>query len=117
MIIGIVGSRRYTDKEKVNTLVDALSTRHTIVSGGCRGVDTWAIERAKSRGMKTKEILPVLDDCNTRYQVVEAFYSRNKRLVDECDCIFAFVAKDRKGGTENTIKWAEKAGIQVFIYE
>lgn len=117
MNIAIVGSRRYQNKNKIETLVDALSTKHTIVSGGCEGVDTWAVERAKSRGMNTKEITPDLENIETHYDMVQRYYARNKKVVQESDCVFAFVAPDRKGGTENTIQWCKKLNVEVFIYE
>lgn len=117
MKIAIVGSRRYQNQKAVEMLVDALSIKHTIVSGGCRGVDTWAEERAKSRGMQTEIYLPEITDKMARHEVVAEYYRRNKQVVDACDCVFAFVSPDRKGGTENTIRQAMKAKKEVFIYE
>ncbi|MFW9952190.1 MAG: YpsA SLOG family protein [Candidatus Thorarchaeota archaeon] len=87
----------------------------TIISGGCKGVDTWAIERAKERGMKTKEFLPNLKDCKHRGEFTQAYYNRNEQIVKASDIIVAFVMPDRKGGTENTIKWAKEYGKFIYI--
>jgi predicted Rossmann fold nucleotide-binding protein DprA/Smf involved in DNA uptake len=117
MMVAIVGSIRYTDKKKVEQVVDAIGKKHTILSGGCRGVDTWAVNRAKENGIATKVIEPEMYTAKNFYQIVDAYYERNKKIAETCDCMIAFVAKDRKGGTENAIKYALKANKQVFIYE
>ena len=54
MNIGIVGSRRRLDKQSVLNLVDNLPKDAIVISGGCIGVDTWAVERAKQRGLKVQ---------------------------------------------------------------
>ena len=39
----------------------------------------------------------------------------NKRIVDDADMVVTLVSPDRKGGTENAIKHAEKAGKPVTL--
>ena len=110
MKIGIVGSRRRTDKDTVFGLVMKLPIYAEIVSGGARGPDTWAVEAAKSRGMKTRVFRPHFTDRKDRFKVIEAYYRRNRQIAEYSDIIFALVAPDRKGGTEYTIKHARKKG-------
>lgn len=113
--IGIVGSRRRVDKYNVLKLVDSLPLDCVVVSGGCRGVDTWAENRAKQRGMKTLIFKPDLSNIKNRYDMINRFYVRNKKIAERSDVIIAFVAPDRRGGTENTIKWAKMFGKTVFL--
>ena len=113
MRVGIVGSRRRKDKHKVIELVDSLEPDTVIVSGGCRGVDTWAVERAKERGLKTEIYKPDLGKHLGRFDIINKYYERNKKIAQNSDIMYAFVAPDRRGGTENTIKWAKKFGVEV----
>ena len=116
MKVGIVGSRKRIDKSNVIKLVDSLNKKDIVVSGGCKGVDTWAIERAKERKMNTIIILPEKPTIETTYfDAVKRFYKRNEAIAKEADIIYAFVSFDRKGGTENTIKHAKKLGKEVVI--
>ena len=41
----------------------------------------------------------------TYYDTVKMFYARNDLIVKDSDILIAQVAEDRKGGTENTIKY------------
>jgi hypothetical protein len=40
---------------------------------------------------------------------------RNQRIVDDSDLIIAFIAPDRTGGTEDTIRRAMRAGKPVEV--
>jgi len=115
MRIGIVGSRRYTNRKVVEDLVASLPKNSVIISGGCRGVDTWAVEKAKELGYDYKEHIPILKGCSYRWEFTQAYYERNKLIVDDSDVIYAFVMDDRKGGTENTIKHAIQSNKKVII--
>jgi hypothetical protein len=44
-----------------------------------------------------------------------ATYARNQAIVDASDRIIAFVAPDRAGGTEDTVRRAERAGKPVEL--
>jgi hypothetical protein len=57
----------------------------------------------------------LLEGTCSHWQVAERFYARNQRVVDDCDRIIAFVALDRLGGTEDTIRRAWKAGKSVEV--
>lgn len=115
MDIGIVGSRKRLDKGNVIKLVDSLNDNDTVISGGCRGVDSWAEERAKERGLKVIVFKPDLSDIKNKGDMIHRYYTRNKLIANECDVLYAFVSSNRKGGTENTIKHAKELNKEVII--
>lgn len=115
MNVAIVGSRRRSDKDSVINFVNNLPQDDTVISGGCEGVDTWAIEAAKARGMKWRIFFPDMSGAKTYYDRCNRYYSRNEHVVKNSDMVVAFVSTDRKGGTENTIKWAGKYNKPVMI--
>jgi predicted Rossmann fold nucleotide-binding protein DprA/Smf involved in DNA uptake len=117
MKYGIVGSRRRKDKETVVAFVNELQKDDVVVTGGCRGVDTWAAEAAAARSLRTRTIRPDTSKCRTRFEVADAYYDRNRRVAEESDMLVAFVASDRRGGTENTIAHARRLGKPVRIVE
>jgi predicted Rossmann fold nucleotide-binding protein DprA/Smf involved in DNA uptake len=114
--IGIVGSRRWKNREMVEVLVHMLPGDVTIVTGGCDGVDTWAAETARQRRLVVVEHLPDLPpDGSPRWKFTKAYHTRNRLIAEDVDVLFAFVAKDRRGGTENTIQYAMKLNVQVEV--
>ena len=116
MNIGIVGSRRWKNREDIEGLVNTLAADTTVVSGGARGVDTWATQAARKRGLKVVEFLPESQpNGSPKWKYTQAYYARNRQIAEYSDVIYAFVASDRKGGTENTIKHANEIGTPVNI--
>lgn len=116
MKVAIIGSRTRQDKQNVVDLVNSLPEDAVVISGGCRGVDTWAAEAAKARGLMVCEYLPNLPaKGSARHEFTKAYYARNKLIAEAADVVYAFVSADRKGGTENTIGHAKKAGTKVII--
>lgn len=116
--VGIVGPRRRTDRDSVTALVNSLPEGSEIVSGGCNGVDSWAASAARNRGLSVGvwypdfshfEILSYEERC-------QRYYDRNKKIAELPDIIHAFASLDRRGGTENTIKWARQLGVEVVIH-
>jgi hypothetical protein len=95
--------------------VSTLAPGTVVVSGGCRGVDTWAAEAARARGLMVEEHRPDLDGVRSRGEVARRHHQRNQRVVDACDCLVAFPAPDRTGGTEDTIRRALRAGKPVRL--
>lgn len=115
MKVAIVGSRRRTDREAVIAAVNALPVGTIVVSGGCAGPDQWAAEAAEARGLTVREHLPKTEGCRQRFEFTKANYARNQAIVDDCDRVIAFVDASRKGGTEDTIRRANKAGRPVDL--
>lgn len=104
MKVAIVGSRSRLDKHNIIKVVDSLDKDDIVVSGGCKGVDTWAEERARQRNMQVKIFKPNLSNIQDRGDMIQRYYDRNYLIAKEADIIYAFVAVNRKGGTENTIE-------------
>jgi hypothetical protein len=113
--VGIVGSRRRTDREAVDACVAELGPKIVVITGGATGPDRWAEEAARARGLVVVVHKPDLDGSLTRWQAADRYYARNQRIVDDSDMIIAFVAPDRTGGTEDTIRRAEHAGKPVEV--
>jgi len=113
--VAIVGSWRRTDREAVEACVAALAPGSIVISGGCRGVDCWAAEAARRRGLDLVEHRPDLAGVRSRSHAAGRYYARNQRIVDDVDRVFAFPAADRTGGTEDTIRRALAAGKPVEV--
>jgi hypothetical protein len=47
--------------------------------------------------------------------ITRRYHARNQQIVDAADEVFALVAPDRRGGTEDTMRRAERKGIRVTI--
>ena len=114
--VGIVGSRRWTNQAAVETLIHMLPEGTTIISGGCKGVDTWAVNTARYRGLNVIEYLPDLPPAGSpKHEFTKAYHARNLQIAENSDVLYAFVAKDRRGGTENTIKHAMGLDVRVEV--
>ena len=115
MRYGIVGSRSRRDSKSVVDFVKSIPQESVVISGGCIGVDTWAVKSARMRGIKTVEHLPDKTGCSKHWEFTKAFHARNQKIAEDCDILVAFVSDDRKGGTEDTIRRARKLGKEIII--
>ncbi len=115
MRIGVVGSRRRTDREAVEACISELAPATVVVTGGAKGPDQWAEAAARARGLTVVVHRPDLQSVRVYYQAAQRHYDRNQRIIDDCDQIIAFVASDRTGGTEDTIRRAERTGKPVEV--
>jgi hypothetical protein len=86
-----------------------------VITGGAEGPDRWAEQVARTRGFEVVVHRPDLGGVHGRWEAAERFYARNQRIVDDSDLVIAFVAPDRAGGTEDTIRRAPRreAGREV----
>jgi len=114
--IAVIGSRRFKNKYLIENFIEELPQNSIIISGGCKGPDIWAENKAKKLNIAIEIYLPKLDNLKNKYEIIEAYYSRNREIINHCDIVHAFVTSDRKGGTEYTIKYAHKLGKPVFIH-
>ncbi len=113
--VAIVGSRRRTDRETVDRLVGQLPEGTVIVSGGAPGPDTWAEEAASKYGRGMRVFRPDFKGAHSQGQLTRRYHARNQRVVDLADEMFALVASDRRGGTEDAIRRAQRKGIPVTL--
>lgn len=115
MKYGIVGSRQRKDKKRVFEFVQSLNDEDIVVSGGCEGVDTWAENAARERGIKTIVHHPKQSTGGNKFDAMNAYKARNRLIAEDCDILVAFVSPERKGGTELTIRYAKNLGKEVVI--
>lgn len=79
------------------------------VSGGARGADTYAREFAQKNNLPLQEFLPEYDKYGKR-----APLTRNKLIVEACDCLIAFWDGQSRG-TKFTIDYAVQMGKPVKV--
>ena len=131
MKVGIVGSRKYTNKNKIKDFIyelkEAFGDKVEIVSGGCKfGADKYAKKFALEFDMKYVEFPAVHESYNMhcilpRYKygkpyAVWHFFERNKEIAKYSDKIVAFIPEGIKSnGTMNTIEHAQKMKKKVVI--
>lgn len=113
--VAVIGSRRRHDRGAVEHLIATLPAGSVVVSGGCRGPDSWAAEAARRRGLPVTVHRPDLTGVRCRGEAAGRYYQRNQAIVDDADQVVAFVAPDRRGGTEDAIRRAEAAGKPVTL--
>ena len=107
MKLAVIGSRNcpHIDLEDyITTLPDA------IVSGGARGVDTYAREFALRHKIELIEFKPDYKKYGRRAPLV-----RNKQIVDACDCVMA-IWDGSSRGTMHTIRYARKMNKPITIF-
>jgi len=108
MKLGIVGSRQRNSMADKGILMKRVLDLKPgmIVSGGCKkGADKFAEEIAETLGIPITIFYPKTGNARHMGDVVRAYYARNKLIAQNSDHLIALVAPDRKGGTENTIKY------------
>lgn len=117
-VIGIVGSRRRDSDEDFSLMVTAFQAVREhypavrVVSGGCpKGGDRFAEIIARQFGLTITIHYPDWNGPAGR----GAGFVRNTKIAQDCDVLLAMVAPDRAGGTEDTVKKAEKLGKQVIL--
>jgi len=119
--LAIVGSRSITDESLVNkyikTFIDAYSNKlnipassYVIVSGGARGVDTFAEKFADKNGLPSVIIKPDWERFGRKAGMI-----RNGEIARLSDVVLAFVDKDT-GGTWDTIKKSKKLNKRVYVF-
>jgi len=117
MNIGIVGARKYGDRQSVIDLVKSLPFESVIITSSCNGVCTWVREEAEKRGMKVMRFTPDLSNIRAWFEIPKRYYQRNKELVAACDLLHAFLSQEDgfKGGTRFEVEYAVRLGIPVQI--
>lgn len=120
-IIGVVGSRRRNTKEDFDACDKAISDnlrrgekrgdRDQLVSGGCHlGADRFAEIIAKRDGLSI-----TIHYADWEGTGRGAGFVRNGLIARDCDILIALPAPDRTGGTEDTIRKAERLGKPVIL--
>jgi hypothetical protein len=118
MNIGIVGARKYQNRQSVLDLVMALPAEATIITRSCKGVCTWVKEVAEEREMKVIVFAPDLENIRAWFDVPKRYYQRNKEMVEACHLVHAFISAEDGfvGGTRFEVEYAESLGVPVQIH-
>jgi len=118
MKIGIVGARKYQDKQSVLDLLTNIPPGETVITSSCRGVCTWAKEAAEQRGMKVIVFTPDLSSIRAWFDIPKRYYQRNKEMVEACDLLHAFISAEDGfiGGTRFEVEYAVSLGIPIQVH-
>lgn len=115
LVVAIVGSRSWQDKNAVYRYVDSLPEETVVISGGAPGVDTLAAIATKQRirlGADLRfDVIPAMWDVYGK----SAGMKRNGAIVALADRIVAFWDGQSRG-TADTIAKARRAGKPVEIH-
>jgi hypothetical protein len=116
--VGIVGARKYRDRQSVKDLVAYLPQNTVIVTSSCRGVCTWAKEVALKRGIEVEVYAPDLNNIRSNFEVADRYYQRNRELIEKCDLVHAFLSEEDgcTGGTGFEVDYASRIGRPVELH-
>ena len=110
MKLAIVGSREWTDFDRLAFAADALNPS-SIVSGGASGADALARRYAQERGLPLTEHLP-----DETKGFPACFHIRNRQIAADCGQVLACIIGDSRG-TASTVREARRLGKPVTILE
>ena len=116
--VGIVGARKYRDRQSVKDLVEYLPLNTTIVTSSCRGVCIWTKDFAEKRGIRVEVFAPDLNNIRSNFEVAERYYQRNRELIEKCDLVHAFLTEEDgcTGGTGFEVDYASRIRRPVELH-
>jgi hypothetical protein len=134
MRVIICGARDYKREVVIQTFLDGLYKEHGdklyVIEGGAKGADRIADEWCQKNWTSDHRNhwqccaeWEVYKEDGTKYTDKQAGHIRNKKMLDEGkpDIVFAFKDdfnwKLDKGGTENMVKIAAKAGVPTYVVQ
>ncbi len=109
--LAVVGSREYTDYERVRKAIESFPHVKIIVSGGAKGADTLAERAASELGLEFE----VFRADWKRYGQ-GAGPMRNTKIVENSDAVLAFILPGSRG-TLDTLKKATKRGLRLWVIQ
>jgi len=119
MKLAIVGSRSIDDEAWAWEKIDKFIQEHivfplVIISGGSKGIDSFAQRYASSKGYDYIQYLPLHQvDRATKYFPAH-FHARNRQIVDNSDKILVLWDGTSRG-TENTIYYAREKSKPTMV--
>jgi predicted Rossmann fold nucleotide-binding protein DprA/Smf involved in DNA uptake len=108
--VAIVGSREHTNEKQVRAYVRTLEPGTVVVSGGAKGVDSWAVGEAEKLGLETVVFHP-----DRKAHKHRAALMRNHLIVRHADRVVAFW-DGKSTGTMYTVRIARAAGKPVEVF-
>lgn len=116
-VVAIVGSRTFRDAPRATAVVEAavarIAAKHptaTIVSGGAKGVDTWAERAAQKHGLECKVIRPDWDKHGKGAGMI-----RNTEIIEAASHVLA-IWDGFSRGTADSLRKARKAGKPTSVW-
>ena len=113
--VAIIGSKIVANPETARKVIKEIldvEKPSLVISGGCQGIDTIAIEEAKKKGIKYKEFFPEIKRWNGGGKI--GFKERNLQIAEECDILYRIYNKNTTTyGSGWTADMAEKLGKKV----
>ena len=118
--IGIIGSRRRDTKADYQLLrkmfFEIYEDGDKIVSGHCpKGADAMAEIIADELNLTEANGKLILHRADWNKYGKGAGFVRNTYIAEDADVLICVVAEDRTGGTEDTIRKAEKMGKSIIL--
>ena len=111
MKVAIVGSRHFSEPDRVTDYVNSLPARASIITGSASGVDAAATKAARAKGMPVQVMPASFEEASDASKAA----ARNQRLIDACDVLVAFWDGASKG-TRNTVERALDSGKEVHVF-
>jgi len=112
MKLGVIGSRSFSDKEKLFRVLETYVDRTALlVSGGAKGADSLAECWAAENNVLLELFLPDFSAYGRG-----AYRIRNERIVDNVNLIIAFW-DGKSPGTKMTLDYAKKKGVEIKIID
>ena len=111
MKLAFIGSKEFTDYEKLKFSLDKIKDISKIISGGAHGTDTFAKKYAQENNIAFLEFPPDFSKYGK-----DAKHIRDKLIVKNCDKIIAFY-DGKCEGTKYTLDYGKKLGKQIIIIE
>jgi hypothetical protein len=109
--VAIVGSRHYSEPDRVSDYVNALPRGASIITGSASGVDAAATKAARAKDIPVQVMPASFDEMADASKAA----ARNQRLIDACDVLVAFWDGASKG-TRNTVERALDSGKEVHVF-
>jgi predicted Rossmann fold nucleotide-binding protein DprA/Smf involved in DNA uptake len=109
--VAIVGSRHFSEPDRVADYVRSLPAKASILTGSASGVDAAATKAAREKGIPVQVMPASFDEMADASKAA----ARNQRLVDACDVLVAFWDGGSKG-TRATVERALDSGKEVHVF-
>jgi predicted Rossmann fold nucleotide-binding protein DprA/Smf involved in DNA uptake len=109
--VAIVGSRHFSEPDRVADYVRSLPAKASILTGSASGVDAAATKAAREKGIPVQVMPASFDEMADASKAA----ARNQRLVDACDVLVAFWDGSSKG-TRATVERALDSGKEVHVF-
>ena len=112
--VAVVGNQEGWTYEFVKSVLEKLEIDHTytLISGGAKGVDTYAEMYAKEKGCTI-----IVHHPKPHIPSPDRYFQRNQQIAEECDWMVAFDRKSGAAGTKNTVAHAKRANKAIFLYK